>query len=58
MRPMDEVRGIPKSDAFKYGYGIGVQLETGLGNLGVSFALGEGDSFSNGKVHFGLINEF
>jgi outer membrane protein insertion porin family len=58
MRVADDVRGIPKIDAFKYGYGIGVQLETGLGNLGVSFALGEGDSFSNGKVHFGLINEF
>ena len=58
MRVADDVRGIPKIDAFKYGYGIGVQLETGLGNLGVSFALGEGDSFSKGKVHFGLINEF
>ncbi|MBI4534901.1 MAG: BamA/TamA family outer membrane protein [Ignavibacteriae bacterium] len=57
-RPADDARSIPKSDAFKYGYGIGVQLETGLGNLGVSFALGQGDSFSNGKIHFGLINEF
>lgn len=58
LRPADEVRGIPKSDAFKYGYGIGVQLETGLGNLGVSFALGQGDTFATGKIHFGLINDF
>ena len=58
LRPADDVRGILKTDAFKYGYGIGVQLETGLGNLGVSFALGQGDTFATGKIHFGLINEF
>lgn len=58
LRPADGVRAIPKTDAFKYGYGIGVQLETGLGNLGVSFALGQGDTFATGKIHFGLINEF
>jgi outer membrane protein insertion porin family len=58
LRPADAVRSLPKTDAFKYGYGIGVQLETGLGNLGVSFALGQGDTFATGKVHFGLINEF
>ncbi len=57
-RPADDVRGIARSDAFKYGYGIGVQLETGLGNLGVSFALGQGDTFGKAKIHFGLINEF
>ncbi len=58
LRPADDLRLITQTDAFKYGYGIGVQLETGLGNLGVSFALGQGDSFSNAKIHFGLINEF
>ncbi len=58
-RPEDTVRKIPKSDAFKYGYGIGIQLETGLGILGVSFAIGSDNaSFSNGKIHFGLINDF
>ncbi len=57
-RPSDDVRGIARSDAFKYGYGIGVQLETGLGNLGVSFALGQGDTFGKAKIHFGVINEF
>jgi len=58
-RPADEVRKISKTDAFKYGYGIGIQVETGLGVLGVSFALGsDTPSFSNGTIHFGLINEF
>lgn len=59
LRPADDVRHLPKTDAFKYGYGIGIQLETGLGVLGVSFALGsDTPSFSNGNIHFGLINEF
>jgi outer membrane protein insertion porin family len=57
-RPADEARGTAAADDFKYGYGLGIQVETGLGIIGVSFALGEGDSFSSTKVHFGLINEF
>lgn len=43
---------------FRSGYGFGLNLETGIGLLGVSFALGEGDSFGEGKIHFGIINEF
>lgn len=60
-RPADNDRTVPitQSDGFRYGYGIGVQLQTGLGVLGVSFALGsDNPSFTNGKIHFGLINEF
>lgn len=57
-RPGNDTRGIPASDAFKVGYGIGVQLETALGNVGVSYALGQGDSFTTGKIHFGLFNDF
>jgi outer membrane protein insertion porin family len=57
-RPSDPGRGIPLSQGVKYGYGVGVRLETTLGNIGVSFALGEGDSFSQGKIHFGLVSEF
>ncbi len=49
---------IVSSQSFKYGYGIGTRIETGIGLLGVSFAFGEGDSFSQGKIHFGIINEF
>ncbi len=43
---------------FKYGVGVGLLFETRLGLIGLSFALGEGDTFSTGKVHIGLINEF
>lgn len=49
---------LPEFRTVKYGYGLGGRIETGLGILGVSYALGEGDSFSTGKIHFGLINEF
>ncbi|NTW49212.1 MAG: BamA/TamA family outer membrane protein [Chlorobiales bacterium] len=45
-------------NAYKTGYGFGVRLETPLGILGVSYALGEKTSFLDGLVHFGIINEF
>jgi len=57
-RPADEVHHIQQTEVLRSGYGIGIRLDTALGNLGVSFALGQGDSFSTGKVHIGLINEF
>ena len=41
-----------------YGYGLGIRLETPLGILGVDYGLGKGDSFSRGKIHFGLVNTF
>jgi len=46
------------SREFKIGYGFGLNVETGIGILGVSFALAKGDSFSQGKIHFGLISGF
>jgi len=54
----DKRKNIPESSSFKIGYGFGLNIETGLGVLGVSFALGKGDSISEGKIHFGIINEF
>jgi outer membrane protein assembly factor BamA len=57
-RPASQLPGSTGSEAFVYGYGIGLRFDTPLGNLGVSFALGKGDSFAQGKVHFGIINEF
>ena len=44
--------------ATKMGYGFGITFETALGMLAVSYAIAEGDSFSKGKIHFGLIGEF
>jgi outer membrane protein insertion porin family len=52
------VAGMSGTHALKYGYGFGIRLETSLGNIGMSFGFGEGDTFSQGKVHIGLVNEF
>lgn len=54
----DAARKIDKQEAFKIGYGLGLNIETSLGVIGVSFALAKGDSFSDGKIHFGLVSEF
>ncbi len=58
LRPAEINNNIPKTEEFLYGYGLGLNLETGIGVLGVSYALGKGDTFSDGKIHFGIINEF
>jgi outer membrane protein insertion porin family len=58
LRPEEVDKNIPKSEEFLYGFGLGLNLETALGVLRVSYALGEGDTFSDGKIHFGVLNEF
>ncbi|MDP2363105.1 MAG: BamA/TamA family outer membrane protein [Ignavibacteria bacterium] len=58
LRPEESEKNIPKAEDFLYGFGLGLNLETGLGVLRVSYALGEGDTFSDGKIHFGVLNEF
>lgn len=50
--------GLIGSEQTKLGYGIGIRLDSALGLLGVSLALGQGDTFSTAKLHFRLINEF
>jgi outer membrane protein insertion porin family len=54
----DIVRKIPPSMFSVYGYGVGAQVETGIGILKASYALGKGDSFTDGKIHFGIVNRF
>lgn len=54
----DAVRKVSKQEAFNIGYGLGLNIETSLGVIGVSFALAKGDSFTDGKIHFGLVSEF
>ncbi|NWG27966.1 MAG: BamA/TamA family outer membrane protein [Ignavibacteriaceae bacterium] len=54
----DPDRGITQNEDYIFGYGLGITVETAIGLLGVSFALAQGDSFSEGKIHFGIINEF
>ncbi len=56
--PADDRQLRPELEHGKYGYGLGIRLETSLGNMSVSIALGEGDSFGQAKLHVGLINEF
>ncbi|RPI02218.1 MAG: hypothetical protein EHM64_14355 [Ignavibacteriae bacterium] len=50
--------GMTASEQSKIGYGIGVRLDSALGLIGVSFAFGEGDTFSTSKIHIRLMNEF
>jgi outer membrane protein assembly factor BamA len=57
-RPEDLVHNVPKTQGFRMGYGLGINLETNLGVISVSFALGQGDTFSNGKINFGIVNQF
>lgn len=54
----DEERGISRNEDVIFGYGVGITVDTAIGLLGVSFALANGDSFNEGKIHFGIINEF
>jgi len=50
--------GIQRAENFIFGYGLGIALDTSIGLLGVSFAFADGDSFSEGKIHFGIVNDF
>jgi outer membrane protein insertion porin family len=58
LRNAEPERSIERAEGFKIGYGLGINLETGIGVLGVNFGIAEGDSFSDGKIHFGILNEF
>jgi outer membrane protein insertion porin family len=58
LRNLASDMSVSSQEDFILGYGLGLSLETGLGILAVSFALGQGDSFGDGKIHFGIINEF
>ena len=42
----------------KLGYGVGLRIDSKAGVLGLDYGLGQGDSFSQGKIHFGIINRF
>ena len=57
-REAEPERGIAGAEDYIYGYGVGLTVETGIGLLGVSFALAQEETFSEGKFHFGILNEF
>jgi outer membrane protein insertion porin family len=49
---------IARQEGFHIGYGLGLNVDTSIGVIAVSFALAKGDSFADGKIHFGLVSEF
>jgi outer membrane protein assembly factor BamA len=57
-RPSDDINNIPKQEGFIFGYGAGIRIETAIGVIGISYAIGKGDGMLDGKIHFGLVNEF
>jgi outer membrane protein insertion porin family len=58
VQPVIAALSMTASEQSKIGYGIGVRMDSALGLIGVSFALGEGDTFSTSKIHIRLMNEF
>lgn len=57
-RPSDPINNFPEQSGFLYGYGLGIRLESGIGTIGVSYALGKDAGFLDGILNFGLINDF
>ncbi len=49
---------IAKISEYKSAYGVGLSIDTALGIMRISYALASGNSFSDGLIHFGLLNEF
>ena len=58
LREGNAEKKIEETSSFKTGYGFGMSFETGIGLLSVSYALAAGEGFSDGKLHFGIINQF
>ncbi len=54
----DVTRKIKENKGYPNGFGFGLTLQSGLGVISVSYALARGDALNEGKIHFGLINEF
>lgn len=54
----EQGRTVGRLQETKISSGLGLRLESSLGIMGIDYAVGEEDSILNGKVHFGLRNEF
>ncbi|HMS63770.1 MAG TPA: POTRA domain-containing protein [Ignavibacteria bacterium] len=57
-RPEDSVNNFPEQSGFLYGYGLGIRIESGIGIIGVSYALGKDAGLLDGILNFGLVNDF
>lgn len=51
-------KDLKKISGKKLGYGFGLRIDSKAGLLGIDYGLGEDDSFSQGKIHFGVTNRF
>jgi outer membrane protein assembly factor BamA len=58
LRPEDAIQGTLRQEYWLLGYGVGAQVETPLGLVRFSYALGRNDTFETGKVFVGLVNRF
>ena len=47
-----------EGDISRYSYGAGIRTSTAVGQIGIDFGIGKGDSFSNGKIHLSLNGAF
>lgn len=56
--PGQAASGREKVEELKLGYGLGMRVDTAVGMIGVSIALGGGDALSQAKVHVGIVNSF
>ncbi|MCU0412199.1 MAG: BamA/TamA family outer membrane protein, partial [Bacteroidetes bacterium] len=56
--PGGRILGLSEQADTKFGYGVGIRVDSPVGLIGVSLALGAGDTFSTAKLHIRLINEF
>ncbi len=57
-REWNSLNRVIKRDGWPFGYGFGIRFETGLGLFALDFGLGKKDSFSEGKIHFGIASRF
>ncbi len=49
---------IRKVSGYPAGYGFGIRFKTKIGLFGMDYGLGKNDGFSDGKIHFGITNQF
>ena len=54
----NQAYNILRNSEIKSGYGLGLSIETALGIMRVGYALASGNTFSDGLIHFGLVNDF
>ena len=53
-----EEKILRKISGKKLGYGFGIRIDSRAGLFGIDYGIGEKDRFSEGKIHFGIVNRF